>query len=67
MFANTFIIVKLRTIYHAWDLWNLARSCKQLCLLFPLNLQNLPGTVVLGALKSPSETVLSKYISICIK
>ena len=38
-----FPVLKIRTIFHAWDLWKLAGSCKQLHLLCPPDLWNLPG------------------------
>ena len=30
-----YVVLKIRTICHAWDLWKLAQSCKQLHLLCP--------------------------------
>ena len=52
-------VLKMRTIWHALDLWKLARSCKQLHWLCLPDLWNLSGTTLLhgfqssrGALKS---------------
>ena len=56
---NIIAMLTIRIIYHARDLWKLARSYKQLHFLCPPNPCNLPGTVLLswfqsshGALKS---------------
>ena len=55
-------LLKIRTICHAQDLWQLAWSSKQLHLLCPPNLYNVPGTALLsefqsshGALKSTEQ------------
>ena len=58
--------LKVRTICHAWDLWKVTWSCKQLRLLCPPDPLNLPGTGAVdfkapGELWNPlSKTVLSK-------
>ena len=41
-------VLKIRTICHVRDLWKLARSCKQLCLLCSPDPFNLRGTALLG-------------------
>ena len=40
---NTVSELKIRTIFHAQDLWKLARSCKQLRMLCPPNPWHLLG------------------------
>ena len=61
------LVLKIRTICYAPDLWKLARSCKQLCLLCLPDLWNLPRTALLSGFQSWWElwnpmrkTVLSK-------
>ena len=41
------VVLKMRTMCHAWDLWKLARSHKQLCLLCRPDPRNLSGTALL--------------------
>ena len=50
---------EIRTICHAWDLWKLSRSCKQLCLLSPPDLWNLPGTALLSGFQSSQGALKS--------
>ena len=45
-------VLKIMTICHTWDLWKLARSCKQLCLLCLPDPRNLPGTALLNGFQS---------------
>ena len=47
------------TICHAWDLWKLSQSCKQLHLLCPPDLWNLPGTALLSGFQSSWEALKS--------
>ena len=44
--------MKNKTIFHAWDLGKLARSCKPLHLLCPTDLWNLRGTVLISEFES---------------
>ena len=44
--------LKIRTICHAQDMWELARSCKQFHLLCLTDPCNLPGTALLSAFQS---------------
>ena len=46
-FWSAWCSVKIRTICNAWELWNLVRSSKPLCLLYPPDPGNLPGTTLL--------------------
>ena len=52
-------VLKIRTICHARDLWKLAQSCKQLHLLCPSYLWNLPGTSFLSGFQSSRGDELS--------
>ena len=45
-------VLKIRTIFYVWDLWKLARSCKQLYLLCLPDPLNLPGTALLSGFQS---------------
>ena len=45
-------LLKIRTICHARDLWNSARSCKQLRFLCPPEPLNFSGTALLGGFQS---------------
>ena len=58
-FRVYFSVLKIRTICHAWDLWNLAWSCKQLHLLCPPDTWNLPGTALLSGLQNSWRAVKS--------
>ena len=51
-----------RTICYAWDLWNLAQSCSQLCLLWLPDPWNLPCTVLHSRFQSSPWNPLSKLI-----
>ena len=46
------VLIIIRTICHAWDLWKLAQSCKQLCLLCLPDPWNLPDTALLSGFRS---------------
>ena len=48
----TVSVLKIRTICHAQDMWKLTLSCKQLHLLYPPDLWNLPGPALLRDDKS---------------
>ena len=45
---NWSAVLNIKTICHARGLWKLARSCKQLHLLCPPDIWNLPGTTRLS-------------------
>ena len=56
---TTFAVIKIRPIFHARDLSKLARSFKQLRLLFQTDPWNLPGTTLfIGLRKYLSNVVL---------
>ena len=48
-------MLKIRTICYALELWKLAQSCKQLCLLCPPDPWNFPGTALLMDFKAPGS------------
>ena len=54
-------VLKIRTICLARDLWKLALSCKQFCLLGSPDLRNLPGTTLLSGFQSSWGAVSSEY------
>ena len=51
--------VKFRTICHVWDLWKLARSCKQMCLLCLPDPWNLSGAALLSGFQSSPRALKS--------
>ena len=46
---HSVIVLKINTIYHAWDLWKLAHACKQLNLLYLPDPWYLPCTALFSA------------------
>ena len=54
-------VLKIKANCHAWDLWKLALSCKQSCLLGSPDLRNLPGTALLSGFPSSWGAVPTKY------
>ena len=54
-------VLKIGPICHALDLWKLALSCKQFCLLGSPDLRNLPGAALLSEFRSSWGAVHGKY------
>ena len=52
LFLRNEMYLQIRTICYARDLWRLAWPCKQLHLLSPTDLWNVPGIALLGGLQS---------------
>ena len=49
---NAYMVLNIRTSCHAWDLWKLAWSYRQLYLLFLSDRGNLPDTALLSGFQS---------------
>ena len=57
-------VFEIRTIWHARDLWKLARFCKQLYLLCPPDPWNIPGTALLSEFQSSRGALESTWYNI---
>ena len=52
-------VLKIRTNRHVWDLWKLARSCKQVRILRPPDPWNLPATALINGFNAPGGALIS--------